>query len=241
MAANEDEYLQGDTVEVTVEARYFSGGPLVDAAVDWRLITSPYTFYWANQPDGRYFSFTPYDEDDFNFDPYRYTYYGGLVQEGTGTTDDQGRFVIEVPADLGDSQTSQNWRFDATIQSSTNQFVNDETTVPVHRSDFYVGLSPRSNVVQTGDESVVDVVTLEALGAPDNAPYPGAELDVTVYEFVWNSVYERGADGAYHWRNDVERTPIYTSTVTTGRDGLAEIVWTPRTGRPISDRGRRQR
>ncbi len=230
IAPEESEYLQGDTVQVLVEARYFSGGPLVDAAVDWQLITSPYTFSWQDQPDGRYFSFAPFDEDDLNFDPYRYSYYGGLAQEGTGITDGQGRFIIEVPADLGDSLTSQTWRFDATIQSSTNQFVNAGATVPVHKSDFYVGLSPRANVVQTGEESIVDVVTLEALGAPDNAPYTGADLDVTIYEFAWNSVYEQATDGAYYWRNEVQRTPIVTSTVTTGRDGMAEIVWTPEQG-----------
>ncbi len=230
IAPEESEYLQGDTVRVIVEARYFSGGPLVDAAIDWRLITSPYTFSWQGKPDGRYFSFTPFDEDDFNFDPYRYSYYGGLAQEGVGVTDAQGRYVIEVPADLGDSLTSQTWRFDTTIQSSTNQFVNADATATVHKSDFYVGLSPRANVVRTGEESTIDVVTLEALGAPDNAPYPGADLAVTVYEFAWNSVYELAADGAYYWRNDVQRTPILTSTVTTGRDGMAEITWTPEQG-----------
>jgi hypothetical protein len=235
IASEESEYLQGDTVRVVVEARYFSGGPMVDAGVAWRLITSPYTFSWQNPPDGRYFSFAPYDEEAFNFDPYRYDYYGGLAQEGSGMTDAQGRFIIEVPAELGDSLTSQTWRFDATIQSSTNQFVNAGTSVPVHRSDFYVGLSPRTNVVRLSEESTVDVVTLDALGSPEQCTLCRRELDVTVYEFTWNSVYERAADGAYHWRNDVERTPIVTSTVTTGRDGMAEIRLDTGTRWTVSD------
>ena len=36
------EYIQGDTVKFTVQANYFSGGPLVDAPVEWRLTASPY-------------------------------------------------------------------------------------------------------------------------------------------------------------------------------------------------------
>ena len=30
--------------------------------------------------------------------------------------------------------------------------------------------------------------------------YAGAELDVVVYEFVWNSVYEQAEDGNYYWK-----------------------------------------
>ncbi|MEZ4715338.1 MAG: Ig-like domain-containing protein [Caldilineaceae bacterium] len=224
------EYVSGDTVEAVVEARYFSGGPLADADVRWTVLASPYTFDWQNGPDDRYFSFQAYDPNQFDFDPFRTTYYGGIVREGTGRTDAQGRYTISLPADLMDSPGSQNWRFEVTLQSSTNQFVSGGANTIVHKSDFYVGLSPRAAVVNAGEEATVDIVALEAMGAPDNAPYPGAALDVTVYEFAWNSVYEKDADGQFRWRTDVQRTPVYSTTVTTDRDGMASVAWTPDRG-----------
>lgn len=224
------EYVSGDTVEAEVEARYFSGGPLADAVVTWSVLASPYTFDWQSGPEDRYFSFQAYDPQQFDFDPYRTTYYGGIVKEGTGRTDAQGRYTISLPADLMDSPGSQNWRFEVTLRSSTNQFVSGGANAIVHKSEFYVGLSPRTSVVSAGEEAVIDIVTLEAMGAPDNAPYPGAALDVTVFEFAWNSVYEQGADGQYRWRSDVQRTPVYSTTVTTDRDGAAAVSWTPSRG-----------
>ena len=230
ISTSQPEYVQGDTVAMSVDASYFSGGPLPDAPVDWTAITAPYTFSWQGGPTDRYFSFRPYDPADFNYDPYGSPYYGGSFDSGRGTTDADGRFVLQLPADLQDSPSSQVWQLRATVQSSTNQFVSGGEDVVIHKTDFYVGLSPRSSVVTVGEEATVDLVAVEALGAPNNPVYPGATLAVTVYEFEWSSVYERAADGIYRWRNEVARTPVYTDTVTTGRDGMAAVVWTPTRG-----------
>jgi uncharacterized protein YfaS (alpha-2-macroglobulin family) len=221
----EPEYIQGDTVRVKVNASYFSGGGLANAPVQWQLLADPYTFNWENAPQGRYFSFTPYDPAQINVDPYSYPFYG-LVEEGTGRTDANGNFTIEVPAEIQESLQSQRWAFDVTVQSPTNQFVTSRTTVPIHKGDFYIGLSPQEYVVTVGDESTVDLVTV----TPDGEPYAGAEVAVTVYEFEWNSVYGRAADGSYRWESSVLRTPVLTTTVTTDRQGEAAITWSPATG-----------
>jgi hypothetical protein len=225
VAPDQPEYVQGDSVRIQVQANYFSGGALGNAPVAWRLIADPYYFNWANAPTNRYFSFTPYDPEQTDYDPYRQPYYG-LLQEGLGTTGVDGSFVIELSADLQESLQSQNWSFDVTVQSPTNQFVSGRTTAPVHKGDFYIGLSPQQYVVTVGDQSGVDVVTV----TPQGEPYPGAKLTAVVYEFVWNSVYERAADGSYRWESTALRTPVLTTTVTTDRSGTATLTWTPKKG-----------
>lgn len=220
------EYTSGDTVTFTVQANYFSGGPLAEAPVTWRLLAEPYTFVWDDAPDGRYFSFTPFDPENDVYDPYRNAFYGGLIQEGVGKTNADGSFTITLPADLGDYLQSQRWTVDVTIQSATNQFVSGRTSVPIHKGEFYIGLSPRSYVATVGEASDVDVVTI----TPQGEPYPGVELTAQVYEFAWNSVYEKTADGSFAWKTSVERTPILTTTVTTDRDGSAVLTWTPEKG-----------
>ncbi len=221
----QDEYVRGETVRVALDAAYFSGGPLVGAPVTWRIIGEPYVFTWADAPSGRSYSFQTYDPDEESYDPYRTSSFGGLIMEGEGSTDEAGRFLIETEAIL-DGFGSQRWLIDATVQSAADQFVSNRVSVPVHASDFYIGISPQSYVVPVGDPAPVDLITLEAQGSPHSTPYPGATLDVAVYEFMWNSVYTF-ENGEYVWKTDVERTPVYSTTVTTDRDGVAAISFTP--------------
>jgi hypothetical protein len=42
-----DEVVQGDTVSVEVDSRYFFGGVVADATVDYNVIASPYTFNYS--------------------------------------------------------------------------------------------------------------------------------------------------------------------------------------------------
>ncbi|MFN8487418.1 MAG: Ig-like domain-containing protein [Caldilineaceae bacterium] len=225
VTSDKPEYVQGDTIKVKVKATYFSGGGLGNAPVTWQLIANPYSFNWTKGPQDRYFSFDPFDPKQDTFDPY-HTSFLGLVKEGKGTTEADGSFTIEAPANLGEALQSQNWTFNVTVQSSTNQFVSGQVSVPVHRGAFYAGLSPQSYVVQVNDQSNVDVVTV----TPQGEPYPAAKLDVIVYEFQWNSVYERAADGSYRWETSVLRSPVLTTTVTTDRKGAAMFSWTPKKG-----------
>jgi hypothetical protein len=68
---DQPEYVQGDQVRVSIQANYFSGGALGNAPITWRLIADPYYFNWAKAPANRYFSFTPYDPEQTDYDPYR--------------------------------------------------------------------------------------------------------------------------------------------------------------------------
>ncbi len=65
---------------------------------------------------------------------------------------------------------------------------------------------------------------------PQQEPYAGAVIDAVVYDYQANSVYERAADGAYRWVTTIERTPVFTITLTTDHQGMAVIDWTPEAG-----------
>ncbi len=226
VTSDQAEYQSGDTMEVTVQANYFSGSPLANAPLTWRLIAEPYFFHWQAEADNRSYSFTPFDPEREQYDPYRSIFGRGINREGSGKTNADGSFTLELPADLSMALQSQRWTIDVTVQSSTNQFVSGRTTVPVHKGEYYIGLSPRRYVAQVGTESEIDLLTI----APVGIPYPGAEVDVTIHEFVWNSVYAQSANGSFAWQTSVERTPVYTTSVLTGRSGDATISWSPTAG-----------
>ncbi len=218
-------YVQGETVQISVQASYFSGGPLADAPVTWRLLAEPYIHFWSDAPNGRYFSFEPVELDDQSSNPFG-SFPGGLVQEGEGVTDADGQMVIDVPAELAQASRSQTWTFDATVQSPSNQFVSGRVSVPVHRSNLYIGVSPRDYVGVAGTEMGFDLVSL----TPDNLPVTDAALDVIVYDYRWNSVYAQAADGSYYWETSVEKSAIFTGTAATDVNGAGELLWTPETG-----------
>ncbi len=221
VATDKAEYIQGETVTVTVQADYFSGGALANAPVEWRITGYSHTFNWTDAPAGRYYSFDPFDPEQAAYNPY--DAYQGLVQEGRGTTDADGAFVFAVPADLGSTIASQMWNLDITISGATHQAIYNTTSFPVHRGEYYIGLSPASYVAEADSPVAVDAVTVRL----DGTMYAGADLDVVIYEYTWSSVYEQAENGTYYWKSSAERTPVYTTTVTTNDRGMATIDFTP--------------
>jgi hypothetical protein len=131
-----------------------------------------------------------------------------------------------LPADLGATIASQMWNLDVTITSPTNQAVYNTTQLPrasrrvLHRSQ------PGSYVAVVGSPATVDMVSVR----PDGTLYAGAELEVVVYEYLWSSVYEQAEDGNFYWKTSAERTPVYTTTVTTDDRGVAAFDFTPAKG-----------
>jgi len=222
----QDEYVQGESISVTVSANYFSGGALGGVPVSWRVIASPYTFTWEDAPEGRWFNFDPFDPENEVYDPWSGLLSYGLVKEGAGETDAAGNFTLKLPADLGSLLVSQSWVVEVTVQSGSNQFVTQSLTLPIHRADFYAGLSPRTWVAEAGDENTIDVATV----THDGETAGGVDLTLTVYEVQWNSVQIKGADGRFVWQSEIERTPILSDTLRTDSGGTAEFSWTPPRG-----------
>lgn len=220
-----DEVKQGEPIRITTEATYFSGGPVSGATVQWRLIAAPHTFTWQPPNADQFYNFAPFDSQQLGVDPYA-NFMGGLLKEGEGVIDESGRFVLELPADLGDSVFSQRWTVDVTVQSRTNQFMNRAVTLLVHRGDYYVGISPRRYVLQQGQANQIDFITRQ----PDSAVYPQATLDVTLYEYQWNPVRKRQNADSYLWENALQRIEVLTATLQTDQNGVVQLSWTPAKG-----------
>ncbi len=223
--AETPDVVQGETITVVVEAAYFSGGPLAHAPVEWRLLAEPYTFAWQEGPQAPRYSFTQVDLEDPTLSPYS-SQRLGVIRQGRGTTDAQGRLVITLTADLQGSPFSQRWTLDATVRSPTNQFVSGRDQVTVHRSGLYVGVAAERFVAGVGQASPFRVVAVDPWGAR-MAQVP---LVATVHRYRWYSVRVRAPDGTVYWESQVERTPVYTVEVTTDLQGEATFTWIPEAG-----------
>jgi hypothetical protein len=98
--------------------------------------------------------------------------------------------------------------------------------VIVHKGLVYVGLSPREYVTLAGEETTVDLLTVDW----DGEPVPGQTLAVEVVERRWSSVQEEDENGRTVWTWEVEEIDITSGSVTTDENGQAEFTFVPPTG-----------
>ncbi len=219
-----DAYLAGEQIAVTAEATYYFGGPVADADVHWSVLSSDYYFRY-DCPQGQscpWYSWTDYEWGEQPEGEY-YGSYGRLLAEGDAGTDSKGRATFSIPADLGDRQQSQLFTIEASVTDLNDQQVSSRTGTVIHRGEFYVGVAPRGNLTEVGEEKPVDLLTVDW----DGGPVADVELTVILMEHRWYSVRRQAEDGRFYWDWTVKDTPVMTSTVTTDEEGRAVATFTP--------------
>ncbi len=162
---------------VAVDARYFSGGPLPDAEVGWRVTTRPGFYRPPNWPG---FTFGVWR-------PWWYPYGGGAAygdEEFSGTTDATGSHHLRIDLD-GDGDglpvavTAQAQVVDVNLQRWAAT-----TRLLVHSADLYVGVRSTRYFVRAGDGIDVEAVVTDL----DGNPVAGRAFEVTaerlVHEYV---------------------------------------------------------
>ncbi|WP_162909504.1 Ig-like domain-containing protein [Aggregatilinea lenta] len=217
------EVAQGDTIRVLVESSYFFGGAVSDADVSYSVLSKSYYFNYSGPG---YWSFV-----DNNYDNYAPEYYGPngeVVEEGQGRTDAMGRYLIEIPAELGDQDGSRTYTIEARVTDESDQLVAGRVEVVVHQGLVYVGLQPEEYVGQAEQENTVNVLAVDW----DSNPIADQVVEYEVVERRWFSVQEEDELGRTVWTWDVEENPVEgaSGTVTTDEDGLAHVVFTPPAG-----------
>lgn len=157
----QEDLSQGTTLRALVEASYYFGGPVGGATVHWTVRATPYTFNPQLDGDwqwGRTIDWPLWEEPE-------------VITEGVATTDAQGRWLLQLPADLRalyDAKEigSQRWTVEATVTDDTGFPVSGRGELTVHATRFYLGLQPHSRVVVAGNKAEVAVRALDWAGQP---------------------------------------------------------------------------
>ncbi len=224
---DKSEYRQGETIKVSAQANFFAGGPVSKARVRWTLLTGPYAFQY--QGPG-YYDFIDLDELQRRPNEYYDTGYSERIADGEGTTDAEGRFTFEVPADITTRLASQNFTFDVVVTDINDQEVAAQANAIVHKGDFYVGLRPEQYVGQVGVDNPTEVLVVDW----DSKPVPNQEVEVVVAEHNFYSVQQfdpasdpNNPNDVYAWENIVDNVAVFTTTVTTDADGKAVANFVP--------------
>ncbi len=230
VTADKAEYTQGETIKMVAETEFFFGGPVVNALVRWNVLSDNYYFNFQPSPDsGEGYSFIDEDYNRFSSSNY-YPGFGQLIASGEGKTDKDGRFMVEVPADIVTKHSSQQFTLEVVVTGLNNQEVANQTTAVVHKGDFYIGLRPKAYIGMAGAENKVEVIVVD----PQSKPVANQEVELVFAEQQWYSVQLGGSDQTetdkYYWENTVESVAVFSTTVTTGKDGQAMASFTPKKG-----------
>ncbi|MBK9713609.1 MAG: Ig-like domain-containing protein [Kouleothrix sp.] len=223
--------VQDDTLDISVSARYFSGGAVANAPLRWRLLANPFYFdptKGGSQSAPAGFTFENLDDAYawYRWDGQPQSPGGELVAEGQAQTDAQGGFTLKLPAALGKDSHSRTLTLDVEVTDVDGQVIASQGAATVHAGDFYIGLRPEGYVVQAGQPQTVSIVTLDTQGQPAG----GRKLSLGVYKREWNSVRQQGPDGRLYWTSSFSDTLVETKDATTDAQGRGSVSFTPRQG-----------
>lgn len=217
----QNDLLPGDMLTMDIDARYYFGGAVASAPIQWRLLAHPFTFASEAAPGFRF-------EDSADayawYRHYDDSLYGGeFIADGQATTDAEGHFRLHMPADLGDDLRGRRLVLDVEVTDVDEQVIAAQGRVTVHPGAFYIGLKPEGYVVAAGQPQTIAVATVDTQGQP----HAWQDLEVGIYRRTWNSIREQGASGDFYWTSSYSDTLVLTQTITTDAAGEGSFSFTP--------------
>jgi len=198
------QYKLGETIEATIEASYYFGGPVANADVEVVVHQSPFRRYW-----------TPWREYHWYWRGWMPTPpHDSVLTTERLRTDAAGRAVmrIDTPRDGTDTQ----YRLEARVVDASRREVRGEGIVRVMRQRYSVLASPEHYIHRPGEAASVKFKAMDANDKP--VEVTGT---VNVIQRRWRTDVLRG--GRY------EEDEVLTAKLTTDAAGEATMTFTPKT------------
>jgi alpha-2-macroglobulin len=232
----------GEKVEVNIQADYYFGGPVSNAAVEVVVYQNPFYHYWYPRRDYAWY----YDDIEQQG---RY-YYGGqgqIIKRETIKTDATGKATITFDTPRENYNQDFQYRIEARVTDSSRREIIASDTVRVTRQRYYVYPRPERNIYRPKDKVTVDIKALDANEQP-----VATEGTVKVTRDYWYEVWldpngrevkgeelrllrERSfpppvAKGQKPWQlkfRGYQHEDILTQTLKTDAEGSAQLNFTP--------------
>ena len=168
--------LQGETMPVVIDARYFFGEPVSNAKVKYRIYHSPH--YWSDEEGDSGEEGGPGDDQpDLGYD-------AAQQSEQTGKLDANGKLTINVPtqyvADLKNPR-DQDYTVEAAVTDQANREITGRGRFLATRGSFRIHVEPVSYAVRVGDSALLNVTAVDY----DNHPVQTqVHLQLVTHKFV---------------------------------------------------------
>jgi len=193
--------LQGNTIQATIEARYFFGEPVSGAKVTYVVHTSTHYWWDEDQEDdsGDAEAGEPEEPDD--------TWDQTEQQEHQGVLDADGRLTVTLPTEIDGKHNDQDYRIEARVTDAANREVAGHSTVLATYGSFRVSVQPTSYVFENGQPVRVKVTAQDYDGHPVQT-----RVHMTAAQVRWDSVT--------HQRTETQEA---SSDAVTGADGTVLV------------------
>ncbi|MCZ2156479.1 MAG: alpha-2-macroglobulin, partial [Bryobacterales bacterium] len=143
VTAHEPFVLQGRTAEVDIDARYYFGEPVTNAAVEWTIHSSRYYHFFRDAGS----------EDEFDLDSTEdfEGYFGEEKAKGTASLNSEGKATVRIPLALDERHFDQRIRVQVKVRDSANREIQGGTSFVATYGSFHVGLRKSQWVYKPGD------------------------------------------------------------------------------------------
>ncbi len=195
--------LIGGSGDLTVNAKYFAGGPLAGADVTWQLSASETTFTPPNRDEFIFGKWVPwwgyrggYDYDDEG------GFYGGRGGRYTpakswtheAKTDGAGAHVLHMDFLSANPAVPMSVSANVSVMDVNRQAWNAGAALLVHPSSLYVGVRTKRPFVDKGTPFAIDVIGVDLEGKA----VPGSKISLKTvrkdYEYKKGKYVEKDVD-----------------------------------------------
>jgi alpha-2-macroglobulin len=149
--------LQGETMPVVIDARYFFGEPVSNAAVKYRVFHSPH-YWWDDEGSGEDGGMGAGDDNaSLGYD-------AAQQSEQTGKLDASGKLTINVPTQyLADAThpMDQDYTVEAAVTDQANREITGRGRFLATRGTFRIRVEPVSYAIRTGDTALFNVTAVD--------------------------------------------------------------------------------
>jgi len=167
VTAGQKRVLEGATMPVTIDSRYFFGEPVANATVKYRIYNERH--YWWGEEDGDSSGDSGSADSDSGDSSDSSGYAGDEEAEKTGKLDANGTMVIQVPThtdSAGDSRYDLDYTVEAGVTDTANREITGRGRFLATYGTFRVNVEPVSYAVHAGDNARFHVTALDY----DNKP-----------------------------------------------------------------------
>lgn len=206
VSAEKNRYLQGETIQATINARYYFGAPVANGRVKYSVYRSQYQFpYWrilwgdeefeGDEGEG-------YSSED---------YFGEEISQGTGQLDADGLLRVSLPTEVDAQKHDYRYRLEAHVTDASNREIMGGRGVIVTYSTIVVLLQTDRYVYAPGQQAEITVRTLDYDSNPVST---NVQLQFESHE-SWGADARRRVLSRASVSTDVNGTGHYTYSVPT--------------------------
>ena len=211
--ANQEEFVNGDTLELAVQADYYFGVPLSEGTVTYSVTAQDYHF-------------DRYTDEYFNFGGgWYYCYYCGYGDDflfrGETTLNANGRAVIERELNFEDffddaaSEGSKIVTVSITAKDINGRSVSSQKSFVVHKGDFYLGAKTDQYYTSVNTPVTFRVKTVDTEGEPVSL----RGIEQKTYKVSWDTFKRQEVDGGFYYRSEKKLDEIASEKINTDDQG----------------------